>query len=121
MFGFLRRRGSAIPKIEARDARERVRAGTLVLIDVREDGEVRQTGRAKGALHIPVGSLLKKAHPDSAECLPQLATCPPVALYCVSGSRSENAAKMLQQMGYQEVFNMVSLRYWQAAGGEIEV
>ncbi|MER5170367.1 MULTISPECIES: rhodanese-like domain-containing protein [Thioclava] len=119
MFGFLRRRGSAIPRIDAAEALTRVRAGTLTLIDVREAGELRQTGRAKGALHIPVGSLLKLAHPESAECLPALETCPPVALYCASGARAENAAKMMLQMGYTEVYTMVSLRYWQDAGGEI--
>lgn len=120
MFGFLRRSGRAIPEIEASDAIEMSRTGSLVLVDVREDGEVKETGRAKGALHIPLGALKKYADPESPHHMQELGAAPAIAVYCVVGGRAENAAKMLRQMGYEEVYNLVGLKQWRAAGGELE-
>lgn len=115
MFSFLK----PAPRFSAAEAVERVRAGTLVLIDVRDGAEVAATGRAAGALHVPLAALRMKCDPASPECLPGLSTEKAVALYCASGARSAMAARMLTAMGYREVYNVGGLHHWQAAGGAV--
>ena len=121
MFNFLRPSGGAqVQRIDAKDAVAQVAAGELILIDVRDGMELRSSGKAAGALHVPLMSLKMKCDPSSPECLKQLALDKPVALYCASGGRSQGAAQMLAQMGYQKVYNLGGLYDWHAAGGAIE-
>lgn len=109
----------SVPRLTAAEAVARVRAGDLTLIDVRDPGELAATGRAEGALHVPLTVLRMKCDPSSPECLPELSTDRPVAVYCASGGRSQMAAQMLTSMGYHEVHNIGGLFDWQAAGGAI--
>lgn len=44
----------------------------------------------------------------------------PVALYCRSGNRSKNAARILAEKGYQVVELGTGFRGWVAAGKEVE-
>ena len=44
----------------------------------------------------------------------------PVALYCRSGNRSKNAARILAENGYQVVELGTGFRGWAAAGKEVE-
>ena len=44
----------------------------------------------------------------------------PVALYCRSGNRSKNAARILADKGYQVVELGTGFRGWAAAGKEVE-
>lgn len=106
--------------LSAQDALTRVKAKELILIDVRDGSEVSASGKAAGALHVPLAVLRMKCDPASPECLAELATDRPVALYCASGARSQMAARMLTEMGYGEVYNIGGLRDWHAAGGAIE-
>ncbi len=67
------------------------------LIDVREDNEFRQ-GRIVGAKNISVGQIGQK--------LDQIAKDKPVFVYCRSGMRSKQAAKILSRNGYSQIFNL---------------
>ena len=107
------------PRLTAAEAVSRVKAGDLTLIDVRDQGELAATGRAQGALHVPLMVLRMKCDPSSPECLPELPTDKPVAVYCASGGRSQMAAQVLISLGYREVHNIGGLFDWQAAGGAI--
>lgn len=117
MFSFLRPGARpappSVPELAARLAR-----GEIYLLDVREPAEVRSTGKAKGALALPLGILALKADPAA----PDAALRPdrPVAIYCASGGRSGMAAQMLQRLGYGEVWNIGGLGDWVAGGGQIE-
>ena len=94
-----------------------VAAGKMVLIDVREIAEVKASGRAEGALVIPLSLLALKADPGKPGCdVPQGL---PVAVYCASGGRSGMAADTLRRMGYQTVTNLGGLRDWAAGGGRV--
>ncbi len=126
MFNFLRPSGPAGARVERLDAREAVAktaAGEIVLIDVRDGNELRASGKAKGALHVPLMSLKMKCDPASPECLPELkaaqAAGKPIAVYCASGARSQGAGQMLLQMGYGPVYNIGGLYDWHAAGGAL--
>jgi len=102
------------------DAISGARDGSVVVIDVREHGEVAKTGKAKGALHMPLMRLPHMAdpsHPDYNDVLKSKAR---IALYCASGGRSSAAAKTLRRLGYRDVHNIGGLNHWVQAGGEIE-
>lgn len=121
MLNFLRPSGGGrVEKISAKDAVAKAKAGELTVVDVREGMEVKSSGKAKGALHIPLATIRMKADPSSPEKHPDLDPAKPVALYCASGGRSAGAAQMLVQMGYAEVYNIGGLGDWHAGGGEIE-
>lgn len=107
------------PRLTAAEAVSRVRAGNLTLIDVRDPGELAATGRAEGALHVPLAVLRMKCDPASPECLPELSTGKPIAVYCASGGRSQMAAQVLTSLGYREVHNIGGLFDWQSAGGAV--
>jgi len=79
-------------------ARQHQRDGAL-LVDVRNDDE-RALGMAEGALGIPLQAL----QTNPAQYLPDPDT--EILLICHSGTRSQRAAKYLQQHGYQHTFSV---------------
>jgi len=115
MLNFLRP-ASATAGMTATEAVAKLKAGEITVIDVREAGEIAQTGKAKGALHIPSALVPLKADPKAPDCaVPQ---GKPVAVYCASGMRSAGAAATLKRLGY-DAHNIGTIRDWAAAGGAI--
>ncbi|MCT4559396.1 MAG: rhodanese-like domain-containing protein [Pelagimonas sp.] len=104
--------------MKADEAVNRAAKHEIIVIDIREPGEVQASGKAKGALAIPSAALRMKADPTSPECLPELKSGKPIAVYCASGARSAMAKGMLKRMGH-EVHNIGGLGHWVRAGGEI--
>lgn len=107
------------PKLTVEDAVAQVAAGTLILIDVRDGNELAQTGKAEGALHLPLMSFQMKADPSSPEVMPELNVDTPVGIYCATGARSGMATRTMLQMGYKTVHNLGGLSHWANAGGKI--
>ena len=117
MFSFLRpSSGPACPPVA--EIAAAVARGEMLLIDVRDPGEVRASGLAAGAVNIPLSILHLKADPTAPDAA--LAPGKPVVLYCASGARSGMAARMLRQMGYDPVWNLGGLQDWIAAGGPVQ-
>jgi phage shock protein E len=80
----------------AGNIREKIAAGARV-VDVRTPAEF-QDGAYRGAVNIPLSSLaarLKELEPKDK----------PIVLYCASGARSGQAARMLKQAGFADVIN----------------
>jgi rhodanese-related sulfurtransferase len=119
MLSFLRSAGPRAARISAADAIRQAREGTLTLIDVREAGEVSSSGKAAGALHIPLGQLAAKADPKQPNHDPALSPDKAIALYCASGARSQRGADLLVDLGYTSVFNLGGFGEWCAAGGKV--
>ena len=94
-------------------AARRVEAGTAVLIDVREPGECATTGMARPAVNLPLSDL----RGDRRVWKPFLESnsSKELVLYCRSGFRSGQAAKMLAEEGYTTT-NAGSFPAWQRAG-----
>ncbi len=113
MFGFM---GSRTARISPQDA---IETGAI-LVDVRDQTEVAQTGKAKGALHVPLMRLNDMADPRHPDFVPHLKQDATVAVYCASGARSGMAAQMLERLGYRDVRNMGGLGDWVRAGGALE-
>ncbi len=106
--------------LSPRDAIEGAEQGEVTVIDVREHGEVAATGKAKGAVHIPLTRLPHMADPRHPDFHDALKTGGKIAVYCASGARSSSAQSLLQQLGYQDVHNIGGLGHWVQAGGELE-
>ena len=81
-------------------------SGDILLLDVREPGEVAE-GHIPNALSVPRGLLEAKADLAYPHREPKLADRhQPVVVYCASGVRSLLAASTLQQMGFTAVKSM---------------
>lgn len=76
------------------DYKEMITKGASI-IDVRTPEEFQQ-GHIKGAINIPLDSLLQNTH--------QLNNTMPIITCCASGMRSGSATALLQSKGYQ-VYN----------------
>ncbi|MDA3888836.1 MAG: rhodanese-like domain-containing protein [Allgaiera sp.] len=120
MLSFLKPRGAAVGRISAADAIQKAAAGEITLIDVRDAGEIRASGKAKGALHIPMSRLAMVTDPKSPDFDKRLKTDKPVVLYCASGARSQMGGQRMAGLGYASVFNLGGFREWVSAGGPVE-
>lgn len=116
MLSFLR--SPAPAALSVQDVENRLTKGDLILVDVREVAEVKASGKAKGAINIPLSVLGLKANPAMGDC--QLNPHKGVAVYCASGGRSAMAAQSLAQLGYAEVHNLGGFGDWVRAGGQVE-
>jgi len=76
--------------------REKIAAGARI-VDVRTPAEF-MDGAYAGAINIPISSLLARMH----ELEPKNA---PIVLYCASGARSGQGARLLKQAGFTDVTN----------------
>ncbi len=108
---------SPIKSIAPQEAVAKAKNDDVILIDVRDANELAQTGKAEGAIHIPLFLLQTKADPRHPEFHPDLDVDKPVMLYCASGARSGMAAKVLAQFGFKEVYNIGGLGHWVNGGG----
>ena len=77
-----------------------------VLLDVREEAEY-ITGHAVDAVLLPLDELDAAS---AAEVIPTHDTS--VLVYCRSGRRSKEAANILAELGYTEVYDIGSLIGW---------
>lgn len=92
----------------------------MVLVDIREPGELEQTGTIPGAIHAPRGMLEFYADPTTAYHRPEFDPRQRTILYCASGGRSALAADTLMTLGYRKVAHLDGgLKAWREAGLEV--
>ena len=89
--------------ISSAEARQLVQAGAR-LVDVRTPGEF-AAGHIAGAINIPVQQLDARV----SELQPKDAA---VVVYCRSGHRSGNAARMLKSAGFVAVHDLGPMSRW---------
>lgn len=92
--------------------------GEITVLDVREIAEVRASGKAAAALHLPLALVPLKADPTAPDRPQGLDLARPVAVYCASGIRSGKAVAALQKLGY-DAQNIGGFSAWVAAGGPV--
>ncbi|MDI9384634.1 MAG: rhodanese-like domain-containing protein [Verrucomicrobiota bacterium] len=83
------------------EARRLMEAGAKV-IDVRSQGEF-STGHCAGATNIPLNAITERIEREVAD------KETPILVYCLSGTRSGAAARLLRGQGYTQVHNLGSL------------
>ena len=98
-------------KLTAHDAVAYAALGEITVLDVRDAAEIRASGKAAGAVHIPLALL-----PLQADA--QIAKGKPVAVYCAVGGRAGMAAQALVKLGY-DAHNIGGFGDWTAAGGPV--
>lgn len=66
-----------------------------IIIDVREDYELEETGTIKGAIHIPMNEIPNRLNEITKER--------EIYILCRSGVRSYNVAEYLNELGYEAI------------------
>jgi rhodanese-related sulfurtransferase len=111
---------ASVPRLTPAEAAERMRAGDVLVVDVRDPTEVQQSGKLKGALPVSRGMLEFRADPESPYHNPVFQKDKTILLHCASGGRSALAGKTLQDMGYTSVFNIGGFKDLTEAGIDTE-
>ena len=92
-----------------------------VLVDLRDDSEVAETGRIPGSVHVPRGMLEFRADTTSPSHDDALDPSQRVILHCAGGGRSALAAVTLQEMGYTNVAHLEGgIKAWAEQGNPVE-
>lgn len=101
-------------ELSCKEAHELLLAGKAVLIDVREQAELVETGTPEGALWMPMSEVAEDTDRwrEFREALPK---DKPILLFCKSGVRSGRLCEFLGCDGYQTV-NLGTFGAWKAAG-----
>ena len=107
-----------VPRISFEDAKAILDDPNTIILDVREGQELRESGKIKGAIHVPRGLLEFVFRPEDYVEVPEKIK---ILVYCAAGARAALAAKTLLYIGYQDVFNLGGFKEWVENGGEIEV
>jgi rhodanese-related sulfurtransferase len=96
-------------------------AGAL-LVDVRGDDQIRETGSIPGAIRIPRNVLEWRADPACAACDPRIAMLDAlIVVVCQQGYQSSLAASNLQDLGFTQATDLDGgFEAWHAAGLPIE-
>ena len=114
----LKEANELVPRISFEDASAIMNDPNTIILDVREGQELRESGKIKGAVHVPRGLLEFIFRPeDYVEDSIKMK----ILIYCAAGARAALAAKTLMDIGYKDVFNLGGFKEWVENGGEIEV
>lgn len=102
---------NATGEISADEMKKAIESGAdLVILDVRSAEEVARS-RIPGSIHLELGEIgrnVEKLLPDKFRT---------VYVYCLSGSRSLEAAREMVNLGYKNVYSLQNgLLSWRAKG-----
>ena len=103
----------AVGSIEPKDAAARVKAGTAVIIDVREAEEVND-GKAEPAIWLATSDI-KSQNERFQKVLKELDQKKDIIVYCAIGGRAGKFAKILDAKGFR-TWNMGGFSSWKNAG-----
>jgi hydroxyacylglutathione hydrolase len=87
------------PAVDPAGLAERLRAGEVTLLDVREDDEWKE-GHVDGSLHVPYHEL-RDGVPEELHLAER-----PLAVACSAGNRSSLAASLLRRAGVEDVIHV---------------
>jgi len=80
-------------RVQAADIDALLAKGDVVVLDVREDSELAETGTVKGAIHIPLGQLESR--------LGELPKDKVILTACRGGGRASRALTLLESKGFK--------------------
>ena len=93
-------------------AERRVSVTDLQVVDVRNIGELAESGTVPGAVNIPLAQLVAR--------LGELDPAAPIVVYCAGGYRSSIAASTLRANGFTDVSDLLGgIGAWAGSGGEL--
>ena len=106
------------PKITAHELKQWLDEGRdITLLDTRNDYEV-EIGTFEKA--VPIGIDHFRNFPRAAAKLPETMRNKPVVMFCTGGIRCEKAGPLLEQNGFESVYQLDGgiLKYFEECGGE---
>ncbi len=109
----------SVTRVDFDTANEMILNGAYI-VDVREESEVAQSGKIKNAIHIPRGLIEFQLSAESTTNPLNIKKDSDILIYCAAGIRAALAAKTLQDLGFENVFNLGGLSEWVSSGGTIE-
>ena len=109
----------SVTRVDFDTANEMILNGAYI-VDVREESEVAQSGKIKDAIHIPRGLIEFQLSAESTTNPLNIKKDSAILIYCAAGIRAALAAKTLQDLGFENVFNLGGLSEWVSSGGAIE-
>lgn len=117
---FVTEANALVPKLTPEEAAHRMRSDDVLVVDVRDADEVRQTGKLKGALNVSRGMLEFRADPESSYYDPAFRKDRTILLHCAAGGRSALSGKVLKEMGYRDVYNIGGFSELASCGIDVE-
>ena len=106
----------SVTRVDFDTANEMILNGAYI-VDVREESEVAQSGKIKDAIHIPRGLIEFQLSAESTTNPLNIKKDSDILIYCAAGIRAALAAKTLQDLGFENVFNLGGLSEWVSSGG----
>ncbi len=118
---YLNAADTSVPRISATEALTRYNAGGSTFVDVRDSGEIAESGTIKDAVRVPRG-FIEFAADENMEKFhnPAFQKDAPLCLICGAGGQAALAGKTLQDMGFTDVTNIGGFSDWKSAGGPTE-
>lgn len=95
----------AYKDISPKDVVTMLSSKKAILIDLRTPKEY-ESGHIKEAKNFPLQILMQEMNKSS------ISKDTPIILYCQSGIRAKNASKLLEKLGYKEVYNLGGINSW---------
>ena len=117
---YLQEANQIVPRVSSDEAISYFGDANTVFIDVRDSGDVAESGTVKGAVNINRGFIEFAADKSTKFHNPALDTSKRICVMCAVGGQAALAGKTLRDMGYTNVINIGGFNDWKAAGGETE-
>ena len=111
---------AVVPDISPDEVKSLMGREDVLIVDVRDDGEVASTGKVQGALHVSRGMLEFRADETTPYHDEAFSKDKTIILYCASGGRSALGGKALLDLGYKDVRNLGGFPAWAESGGDVE-
>ena len=111
---------AVVPAISRDETAAMMDQDGVLIVDVRDDAEVADTGKIKGALHASRGMLEFRADETTPFHNQLFSKDKTIILYCGSGGRAALAGKALMDLGYSDVRNLGGFGDWVEGGGAVE-
>jgi rhodanese-related sulfurtransferase len=118
----IREARSRVREIDADTAAEMMDRQGVLILDVREPYEFERS-HIPAAVLVPRGTLEGAADPNNPHRIEALYTARgrTIIVVCETGARSAMAADTLQQMGFEDVYNLAGgLKLWEAEDLDLE-
>jgi rhodanese-related sulfurtransferase len=111
---------AVVPRITPAQAQQMIDKGNTLVVDVRDAPEVEKSGKVAGGVHVSRGMLEFRADPESPYHDKNFAKDKTLIVYCASGGRSALAGKVLNDLGYDRVYNLGAFKDWVESGGAVD-
>ncbi len=111
---------AVVPDVSLEKVKSLMGREDVLIVDVRDDGEVASTGKVQGALHVSRGMLEFRADETTPYHNEAFSKDKTIILYCASGGRAALGGKALLGLGYKNVSNMGGFPAWVESGGDVE-